>query len=276
MNENDIAKSDSLARFQNKLIVSRYLFEQAHRIYPVLQAKVPAFGNAIALMNYSFEAFQKSAPLVPSEARSSLLHLLCLHSVQEICRIEPDFNWRTLMDSNPVEALASFNSEKLNSISEELLMQTSPSQKRSSEAACKLLLHLSEPEWIEKTTTSSLDFVEEPVGESIVRKLKYLRRLEYLNLSHTYFPAEALQHLVHLPLLRELVLSDTRTSNNGLVLLKNSPSIEILDIKNTLVTNAAYESIRKFARLQCLKCDEHTFSATSMNSLKAAGVNIEH
>ncbi len=276
MNENDIAKSESLARFHNELIMSRYLFEQARRIYPALQSHVPAFGDAIALMNYSFETFRKATPFVSTEERSSLLHLLCLHSVQEICRVEPNFNCRSIMDSNPVEALISFNSEKLSSISDELLEQTSSSQKRTSEAACKLLLHLSEPEWLEKIEINSLDFVEEPVGESILRKLKYLRRLEYLNLSHTYFPAEALQNLVHLPLLRELVLSDTRTSNNGLALLKNSPSIEILDIKNTLVTNAAYESIRKVARLQCLKCDEHTFSSTNLNSLNAAGVKIEH
>lgn len=275
------------AWFENakqQLSISRFLFEQAFLIYPAMQDEIPSFGDSEALMRYSIKHFDRKGITLSDHENPKLLNLLFLHSAQEL------FSSASDEDSNKAAfqaALNSFLERELNQISEQLVVLANsakqesgtPSRQQSlaikAEAACKLLLHLAEPEWIGRIELNSLSLIDEPVGEKVMRKLKFLKALETLNLSQSYFPSESLEQLSYLPLLYHLDLSNTRTSNNGIVLLKNSASLEFLDISSTLINAQCSTSLRKFKRLKTLKCDENIFPQESITDLKAAGVEVQ-
>ncbi len=124
---------------------------------------------------------------------------------------------------------------------------------RNAEIAAKLVLHLCAEGAVEKIRdVRSLDFSAEPLGDGLLKRLKYLKELEYLVLDDTLFSSESLSHLEWLPRLRSLSVQRTKIVDSGVFFLSRCPSLEELNCSDTKISPASIKHFAEFKRLKRL------------------------
>lgn len=141
--------------------------------------------------------------------------------------------------------------------------------------AAKLLIHLAPVEMLEQVSAiEKLDLAGEPVGETVLQRLKYIQSLHSIDLSDTYFPSEALRHLVHLPMLKVLLLINTLTHNNAIIHLCKSRSIEVMDCAATLISDEGAKHFMSFPRLKSVDLSRTSVSPGMVDLLRQSNLNV--
>lgn len=144
------------------------------------------------------------------------------------------------------------------------------------DVATKLLLHLAGDSPLELVKNIvCLDFTSEPLGDTVVRKLKYIQSLEELTLDGGMFSSPSLRHLIYLPKLRMLSVQRTKTSDNAIAHLSKSPTLEVLDCSDTSLSDASVDLFKLFESLKVLNISGTSIGADKLAELKQSNPRLE-
>lgn len=257
------------------LPVSRYIFELAYSVQPVLKEDSPAFSNSSALWNFLILSLC-SEPISDTELKSR--PLLSITALDAIVRSLENVDKKT-----PPQTKAKFISMKehlkrvaLPVVLDKLLhLSNEGDSDELRQRACKLILHLGSQEYVERIKEAkSLSFAGEPVGETILQQLEHLSCLEELDLSDTYFPSEALRHLSQLPHLRVLNLQGTRAHNNAAVHLSKNASIEKMDCSYSQINDEGARHFLSYKKLKEVDITGTQVSNKVCDLLRQAGIKV--
>ncbi|MBX9685884.1 MAG: hypothetical protein K2X27_04225, partial [Candidatus Obscuribacterales bacterium] len=261
----------------NVAVIERYCFNLAASLQAALSEKTPTFADDDGLwmhilLGLAFDELSDSDflehPLLSLLGLESILRS-CTQAGSAACSPEKLQLFQAKYDRLSDRVLAELQ-DKLLSISN----GAAESAWRS--AAAKLLIHLAESAQLEKIKgLAELSFHEEPVGENVIRKLKFIRSLEKLDLSKSYFPAESLRNLAYLPILRSLNLKQSPAANVSIINLSSCPALEEIDCSFTQVNDDGAKHFLSFRRLKRVVLTGAHVSPDMLNLLRQANLDVE-
>jgi hypothetical protein len=246
--------------------IEDYLFKQSYRIDPVALQYLDADNMWIALVRNLIgdpvSAVKLTFPATPFVVTQALRASLETDD-ESTASAERKMKWEKVLDKLE---------EILREPARQSLLQcisTCPSDKPDQrEIATKLALHLFDSELLEKITdVRSLDFTAEPLGDIVLKRLKYLKNLESLTLDNTFFNSEAMTDLRWLQRLRFLSVKRTNVVDSGIYFLSQCPGLEELDCSDTRITGSSIKHFAEFKRLKRLNVSGTRISEESLKSL---------
>lgn len=258
-------------------VIERYLMELAF----LLQAALPAEHIRYATAS---GAWYSLCPRLALDELSEtdyetqpLISLIIASAIARACRREVDRDLLTEERFDKFEQRRKVIARVVNERVFPLLVKLIGDHDNESirEACTKILIHLADVPLLEKIqSVRELSFIGEPVGVGVVQRLKYISSLESLDLSESYFPAEAVNHLVHLPKLRSLCLRKTSAANTSIINLIDCPSLEELDCSYTAVNDDGVRHLKSFKKLKRVKLTGTRASAGLVVALRASGLEV--
>jgi hypothetical protein len=128
------------------------------------------------------------------------------------------------------------------------------------------------PELCRTCRITSLDLANWPVTElrnDDLAVLKLAPTLQKVDLTATYFTDKAIQHLVDLPNLHELILTDTRVTDAGLAELSQFKTIQKLDLSELMITDDGLSHLATMPNLTDLTVDSPAVTDVGLAQLGA-------
>lgn len=244
--------------------IERYLFNLSYRIDPAARQYLDADNMWIAVIRNLL-----TNATYTIEVSSAVTTLVAAHSLKESLS-KKESEHRTKWE----RALTKLEEMVHGPAAEALLQSTRISEQQ--DTATKLALHLFDSEIIEKVTdVRSLDFTAEPLGDTVLKKLKYLQKLESLILDNTIFNSETLSELRWLQRLRNLSVQRTNIVDSAIFFLAQCHGLEQLDCSDTRITGSSIKHFQTFKRLRRLNVSRTLISEESLKELESiAGLEV--
>lgn len=261
---------------EQNCVIERYLFDLAVQVQPAHVSATPAFANNSGLWNYIASDLALGSPYAAENRQRVLLNFIVAEAIARQCKKDAE---QALIDSAKLvnfEARRNDLWREMQIIFADLLAIANDDNEGLNKAAsAKLLIHLADVATLEKITgVTELSFINEPVGTAVLQKLKYLSSVQTLDLSDSYFPAEALRHLAHLPKLKKLSLRNTSTANTSINHLSSCPSLEEIDCSQTQVNDDGAKVFLSFKKLKRVRLTGARVNRSMVVLLRVAGLEV--